>query len=73
MRLNGWQRLWALAAALWAAACIGGFVYISTADVLGPFLWMRVRWTLIAWLIPCALLYALGWLLGRAWGWATNH
>jgi len=66
VRLNGWQRLWLVAAALWAIVCVAALVILSGADFFGAFLWMRVRWTIIAWLIPSVLLYALGWTLGWA-------
>ena len=66
MKLNGWQRLWVMATALWALVCVAALVAISEPYFFGPFLWMRVRWTIIAWLIPSVLLYALGWALGWA-------
>ena len=64
--MNGWQRLWVVAAALWALVCVAALVALSEVDFFGPFLWMRVRWTIIAWLIPSVSLYALGCTLGWA-------
>lgn len=66
LKLNGWQRLWVVVATLWALACVAVMVAMSGADFFGPFVWMRLRWTIIAWLLPSVLLYALGWLVGLA-------
>ena len=63
---SGWRRAWFVAAALWAIICVIGLVVLSGADFFGPFLGMRIRSAIIAWLIPSGLLYGLGWVLERA-------
>ena len=64
--LSGWRRGWLVAAAVWAIVCLIGLVILSGADFFGPFLGMRIRSAIIAWLIPSGLLYGLGWVLERA-------
>ena len=66
--LSGWRRAWLVTVALWAVVCVIALVILSGAEFFGPFLGMRVRSAIIAWLIPSVLLYALGWLLERALG-----
>lgn len=66
MRLDGWRRIWVVAIVIWAFICVAALVALSDPDFFGPFLGMRIRWAIIAWLIPSVLLYVLGWILGWA-------
>ena len=66
LKLDGWRRIWVVTTVIWAFVCVAALIALSGPDFFGPFLGMRVRWTIIAWLIPSVLLYALGWTLSWA-------
>jgi hypothetical protein len=58
--LNGWQRLWLLAAILWAV------VILALAGMPDRGWTMQSAMLLVRlWIVPAALVYALG--LGLAW------
>jgi hypothetical protein len=63
MHINGWQRLWLLAAILWAVAivAVSGILQSDQAIPSAQMVMSVVR----LWIVPVAAVYALG--FGLAW------
>jgi hypothetical protein len=61
MRINGWQRLWLLAAILWAVVilALAGVLQSGVPTANEAMLVVRL------WIVPVAAVYGLG--LGLAW------
>ena len=59
MRINGWQRLWLLAAMLWAVAilALAGIQTVQSAEA--------ALFAVRLWVVPVAAVYGFG--LGLAW------
>lgn len=59
-RMNGWQRLWALAAALWGLFVAGMMATLSSDPAAVAQRWLSVAFGLAFWLVPVTFAYALG-------------
>jgi hypothetical protein len=64
-RINGWQRMWVLASALWAVALLvlGGRFQPNGAQAVPDLNTSLFAWRL--WIMPVAAMYGLG--FGIAW------
>ncbi len=58
MKLNGWQRLWVVAAVVWSLVCLVVVVGLGVDDWLG--------FMVYGWVTPAIAVYALGWGIGWA-------